>query len=178
MTQRFSGLGLHLGNLSRLSDAKSRSISAEESNRREGKGRGWPRTGPGLSTRAGSGAAGRFRPRNASPPGRRFCSATSRGRAPFSRSGSRRANVRWRDLVLRISLGRPGAAVGRGAAWRFFRLRLGPIRAGEFACRLRQSGPGVQLLLGDAFSPGPHVSPSRTAIRIRRRSYTGKSTMR
>jgi len=29
MTQRFSGLGLHLGNLSRLSGAKSRSISAE-----------------------------------------------------------------------------------------------------------------------------------------------------
>ena len=38
MTQRFSGLGLHLGNLSRLSDAKSRSISAENPTGEKGKG--------------------------------------------------------------------------------------------------------------------------------------------
>jgi hypothetical protein len=38
MTEGFSGLGLHLGNLSRLSSAKSRSISPENPTGEKGKG--------------------------------------------------------------------------------------------------------------------------------------------
>ena len=38
MTHGFSGLGLHLGNLSRLSSAKSRSISPENPTGEKGKG--------------------------------------------------------------------------------------------------------------------------------------------
>ncbi|HXE25556.1 MAG TPA: hypothetical protein VN637_11775, partial [Roseiarcus sp.] len=38
MAERFSGLGLHLGNLSRLSDARSRSISPENPTGEKGKG--------------------------------------------------------------------------------------------------------------------------------------------
>ena len=38
MTQGFLGLGLHLGNLSRLSTARSRSISAENPTGEKGKG--------------------------------------------------------------------------------------------------------------------------------------------
>ena len=38
MTERFNGLGMSLGNLSRLSDAETRSISAENSTGAKGQG--------------------------------------------------------------------------------------------------------------------------------------------
>ena len=54
MTAAFSGLGLSLGNLSRLSDAKTRSISPENFTGEKGKG--------GMATE-GTGASPRPRPR-------------------------------------------------------------------------------------------------------------------
>lgn len=57
----FSGLGLHLGNLSRLSKAQTRSISPENFTGEKGKG-AMSVDGPAASRLAISGKAGRFRP--------------------------------------------------------------------------------------------------------------------
>ncbi len=159
MTQSFSGLGLHLGNLSRLSTAKSRSISAGESDRREGQGRDGRGRAPARSTPAASGAAGRFRLRSASRPARRSCSATSRAPARSSRSGSRRRTCAGAISSCASIWDEQDASLGRGAARRFLRLRLGPLRAGELARRLRQSGARLQLLLGDAVPPQGAAHP-------------------
>ena len=45
-------------------------------------------------------------------------------------------------------LGRSGASFGRGAARRFLRLRLGPLCAGDFARRLRQSRAAPSTAIG------------------------------
>ena len=45
-------------------------------------------------------------------------------------------------------MGRPGASFGRGAARRFLRLRLGPLRAGDLARRLRQSRAAPSIAIG------------------------------
>ena len=85
MTKRFSGLGLNLGNLSRLSDAKSRSISPENFTGEKG--------GGGMSTDGP--APRRARPRPGleglalcdHPARRSFTLPKSRARARSSRSG-------------------------------------------------------------------------------------------
>ena len=48
MGQSFHGLGMHLGNLSRLSQARTRSISAENPTGERGQG-GWATTGTGAN---------------------------------------------------------------------------------------------------------------------------------
>ena len=90
MTERFSGLGLHLGNLSRLSSAQVPFDQPGEIHRREGQRR-HGRRGHRRDPRA------RARPRledfavDARRAGRdACCSATSRARARSSKSGSRR----------------------------------------------------------------------------------------
>ena len=102
MTQRFSGLGLHLGNLSRLSRREVALDQPGELHRRKGQGRHGRRTAPARSTRAASAAAGRSRPRCASRRARRCCSATSKGTGAIQQIWMTPADVRWRDLILRI----------------------------------------------------------------------------
>ena len=83
----FNGLGMNLGNLSRLSRAKTRSISAENFNGEKGKG--------GMATEGtGANAAPRPRPQagrspraSASKPKRRSPSQTSKVKGRSSRSG-------------------------------------------------------------------------------------------
>ena len=151
MTQRFSGLGLHLGNLPLLSDARSRSISAENPTGEKGKG-GMAEEGcSGRFTPAVSAAAWRrCRPRNASRPARRFCSATSRGRAPFSRSGSRR---RMRSLARSRFCASTGTAryspVGRGASLGdFFACGWGRYAQVSSLAGLRESQAGPSTAIG------------------------------
>lgn len=57
----FNGLGMHLGNLSRLSKARTRSISAENFTGEKGKG-GMATEGTGAHAGATWARAGRFRP--------------------------------------------------------------------------------------------------------------------
>ena len=127
MTAAFSGLGLSLGNLSRLSDAKTRSISPGELHRREGQGRHGDRghrrrpcaaadLGPGLEDLA-------LDPR--SRPARPASSPTSTGRARSSRSGCTVAEPALARPDPAHLLGRPGAAVGRMPARRLLRHAAG-----------------------------------------------------
>ena len=100
MTQRFSGLGMGLGNLSRLSDAKSRSISPE--NLTGEKGRGGMAEDGTASMPAASAAAGRFRPRCASRPEQSLLLGQIDGAGAIQQIWMTPAGVRWRDLILRI----------------------------------------------------------------------------
>ena len=152
MNERFSGLGLHLGNLSRLSEAKSRSISAENPTGEKGKG-GMAEDGTGAIHARGLGRGWKISPSRRVAPGETLAPRRDRRRrsdpADLDHAGER-ALARPDPAHL---LGRPGPSVCRDAARRFLCLRLGALCAGEFARRLRQSGPGLQLLLGDAVPP-------------------------
>ena len=68
MSERFSGLGLHLGNLSRLSDAKSRSISPENPTGDKGKG-GMAEDGTGAIHARGLGRGWKISPSKRVAPG-------------------------------------------------------------------------------------------------------------
>ena len=87
MTQRFSGLGMHLGNLSRLSDAKSRSISPENPTGEKGRG-GMAEDGTGAIHARGLGRGWKISPSMRIAPGRNASARRDRGRrARSSRSG-------------------------------------------------------------------------------------------
>ena len=68
MTEGFSGLGLHLGNLSRLSSAKSRSISPENPTGEKGKG-GMAEEGTGAIHARGLGRGWKISPSMRVAPG-------------------------------------------------------------------------------------------------------------
>jgi len=101
MTQRFSGLGLHLGNLSRLSDAKSRSISAENPTGEKGKG-GMAVDGTGSVHARGLGRGWKISPSKRVAPGETLLLGDIEGSGAIQQIWITPANVRWRDLVLRI----------------------------------------------------------------------------
>jgi len=101
MTQSFSGLGLHLGNLSRLSSAKSRSISAENPTGEKGKG-GMAEDGTGASHARGLGRGWKISPSKRVAPGETLLLADIEGAGAIQQVWITPANVRWRDLILRI----------------------------------------------------------------------------
>ena len=101
MTQRFSGLGLHLGNLSRLSDAKSRSISAENPTGEKGKG-GMAEDGTGAVHARGLGRGWKISPSKRVAPGETLLLGDIEGAGAIQQIWITPANVRWRDLILRI----------------------------------------------------------------------------
>ena len=145
----FSGLGLHLGNLSRLSNAQTRSISPENFTGEKGKG-GMAADGPAARRPAISARAGRSRPMSSSSPARPSRSPTSTGQGAIQQIWMTLARGRLAPLDPAHLLGRPGAADRGMPGRRFLRLRLGGVRAGLVAGGLRQSRPRLQLLLGDA----------------------------
>ena len=118
----FNGLEMNLGNLSRLSGAGTRSISAENPERGEGARARWP---------------------SPSPTARRASWAGAGSAAPTSASSSRARRTRWprstapgaiqsmwlggnvsRDFILRIYWDGQEAALGRVPALRFLRHAL------------------------------------------------------
>ena len=145
----FSGLGLHLGNLSRLSGAKTRSISPENFTGEKGKG-GMATEGTGAEHARGLGRRLENLALGPHRAGRDLHARRNRGpgRHPADLDDARQCPLARPDPA--HLLGRPGASLGRSAARRFLRLRLGPVRAGLLARRLRQSRPRLQLLLGNA----------------------------
>ncbi|SHG35291.1 Protein of unknown function [Kaistia soli DSM 19436] len=102
----FSGLGMHMGNLARLSNAVTRSISPENFDGAKGKG-GMATEGTGASCARGLGADGSGRGWKVSPS-IRMEAGEIRTIAEIEGSGAIQqiwitpANVRWRDLILRI----------------------------------------------------------------------------
>ena len=143
----FNGLGMDLGNLSRLSNAQTRSISPENFTGEKGKA-GMSTDGPARARPATSARAGRSRPTSGSGrgdlrPGRH----QGPGRDPADLDDAHRHLAPHHPAHL---LGRRDRALGRMPRRRLLRLRLGPVRPGHLAARLRQSRQRLQLLLGDA----------------------------
>ena len=102
----FSGLGMHMGNLARLSRALTRSISPENFDGAKGKG-GMATEGTGASCARGLGADGSGRGWKVSPSirmeaGELRTIAEIEGSGAIQQIWLTPANVRWRDLILRI----------------------------------------------------------------------------
>ena len=146
----FDGLGMHLGNLARLSNAETRSISAENFDGREGRGRHGDRghrrdRGP----RARPGLEGLAQHRHR-PAARRSRWPRSTGPGAIQHIWLTVHPTHWRRLVLRVLLGRRGDAVGRDAARRLLLQRLVRALQHQLAADRGQPGRRLQLLLGDA----------------------------
>ncbi len=96
----FDGLGMNLGNLSRLSNAKTRSISAENPTGEKGKG-GMSEDGPGLDCAEGLGVGWKISPYIRIEPGETAVIADIKGSGAIQHiwmtpTGS------WRRTILRI----------------------------------------------------------------------------
>ena len=145
---KFNGLYLDLGNLPRLSHAKSRSISPENFTGEKGKG--------GMATE-GTGA---HAARDLGPGLEDLALGADQCAGDVHAGRDRRAGRHSADLddadrqlaVLHpaLLLGRRDRAVDRGAGRRLLRQRMGEVRAGQLDPVTRQSRQRVQLLLGDA----------------------------
>lgn len=106
MLEDFCGLGMHLGNLWRLSRAKTRSISAENFTGEKGKG-GMAVEGTGAIHARGLGADGTGRGWKVSPSieiaaGEKRLLCDIEGPGAIQQIWCVVSNVRWRNLILRI----------------------------------------------------------------------------
>jgi hypothetical protein len=101
MTEEFSGLGLHLGNLSRLSSARSRSISPENPTGEKGKG-GMAEQGTGALHARGLGRGWKISPSKRVAPGETLLLGDIEGQGAIQQIWITPAHVSWRDLILRI----------------------------------------------------------------------------
>jgi hypothetical protein len=106
LLEEFAGLGMHLGNLSRLSSAKTRSISAENFTGEKGKG-GMATEGTGAIHARGLGADGTGRGWKVSPSiqiaaGEKRLLGEIEGPGAIQQFWIVVSNVRWRNLILRI----------------------------------------------------------------------------
>ena len=178
----FNGLGVNLSNLYRLSDAVTRSISPENFTGEKGKG-GMATEGTGAIHARGLGKDGGVQGWKVSPS-IRIEPGETRVLADIEGVGGDPADLAdlGQPALARPDpahlLGRSGAALGRVPDRRFLLQRLEPVCAGQFARRLRQSRPRVQLLLGDAVPQGRAHRRSRTATPTTTASSTTRSTTR
>ncbi len=106
MTSSFNGLGVGLANLYRLSSAKTRSISPENFTGEKGKG-GMATEGTGAVHARGLGKDGGVQGWKVSPsiriePGETRVLADIEGAGAIQHFWITSANLRWRDLILRI----------------------------------------------------------------------------
>ncbi|HEX3916181.1 MAG TPA: glycoside hydrolase family 172 protein [Caulobacteraceae bacterium] len=96
----FNGLGLHLGNLARLSDAKSRSISPENFTGEKGKG-GMSTDGPAANAARGLGQGWKVSPYVIIQPGDTFTLADIEGAGAIQQIWMTLARGKWRHTILR-----------------------------------------------------------------------------
>jgi hypothetical protein len=92
---------LHLGNLSRLSSAKSRSISPENPTGEKGKG-GMAEEGTGAIHARGLGRGWKISPSKRVAPGETLLLGDIEGQGAIQQIWITPAHVNWRDLILRI----------------------------------------------------------------------------
>ena len=97
----FSGLGLHLGNLSRLSTAQSRSISPENLTGEKGGG-GRATDGTGASAARGLGQGWKISPSVFIEPGATFTLADIEGPGAIQHIWMTLAFGKWRHAILRL----------------------------------------------------------------------------
>jgi hypothetical protein len=96
----FSGLGLHLGNLSRLSRAQTRSISPENFTGEKGKG-GMSTDGPAAQAARGLGQGWKVSPYILIEPGQTFTLADIKGQGAIQQIWMTLARGKWRHTILR-----------------------------------------------------------------------------
>ncbi len=101
MTASFNGLGVGLGNLYRLSGARTRSISPENFSGEKGRG-GMATEGTGASCARGLGQGWKVSPSIRIEPGEVRTLAEIEGSGAIQHFWITTANLRWRDLILRI----------------------------------------------------------------------------
>ena len=99
--QEFDGLGLHLGNLARLSSARSRSISPENFTGAPGAG-GMAVEGTGARPARGLGQGWKVSPSVDIEPGQRCVMADIEGPGAIQQIWCTVRGGRWRNLILRI----------------------------------------------------------------------------
>ena len=97
----FTGLGLHLGNLSRLSSARSRSISPENFTGEKGAG-GMSTDGPAAHMARGLGQGWKVSPFVILAPGEKRVLADIEGPGAIQQVWMTLARGRWRHAILRI----------------------------------------------------------------------------
>jgi hypothetical protein len=97
----FSGLGLHLGNLSRLSGARTRSISPENFTGEKGRG-GMSTDGPAAQMARGLGQGWKVSPFVIIEPGAAFTLADIEGEGAIQQIWMTQGRGRWRHAILRI----------------------------------------------------------------------------
>lgn len=96
----FNGLGLHLGNLSRLSRALTRSISPENFTGEKGRG-GMSEDGPAAEAARGLGRGWKVSPYVVIPPGETFTLADIAGSGAIQQIWMTLARGKWRHSILR-----------------------------------------------------------------------------
>src|ERR1700682_2678502 len=96
----FNGLGLDLGNLSRLSHARSRSISPENFTGEKGAG-GMSTDGPAANAARGLGQGWKVSPYVIIQPGRPFTLADIEGSGAIQQIWMTLAAGKWRHTILR-----------------------------------------------------------------------------
>jgi hypothetical protein len=101
VTATFNGLGVNLSNLYRLSGARTRSISPENFTGEKGKG-GMATEGTGASCARGLGQGWKVSPSIRIEPGEVRTLAEIEGSGAIQQIWLTTANLRWRDLILRI----------------------------------------------------------------------------
>ncbi len=101
MSSEHSGLGTHLGNLSRLSSAKTRSICPENLGGEKGRG-GMATDGTGAGPARGLGQGWKVSPSIEIAPGENRLLGEIEGSGAIQQCWITIAKVRWRDLILRI----------------------------------------------------------------------------
>lgn len=101
MTTPFSGLDLNMGNLYRLSPAKTRSISPENFSGEKGKG-GMATEGTGADCARDLGRGWKVSPSIRIEPGELRTLADIEGPGAIQQIWLTTANLRWRELILRI----------------------------------------------------------------------------
>ena len=159
---------MHLGNLWRLSAARTRSLSAENPTGAKGAGRhGHRRHGRRGRPRARAGLEGLRRRIDRCLGTRPSTLADIAGPGAIQHIW---LTVHPRALAvadLALLLGRRAHALSRSAAGGFLLLWLGRALPGEFAAGRRQPGGRVQLLLGDALPTSRPHHPGEPQPRTR-----------
>src|SRR5580693_8851302 len=97
----FNGLGLDLGNLSRLSNARSRSISPENFTGEKGKG-GMSTDGPAANAARGLGQGWKVSPYVIIQPGDTFTMADIEGSGAIQQIWMTLARGKWRHSIIRV----------------------------------------------------------------------------
>ena len=97
---KFSGLGLNLGNLSRLSDAQTRSISPENPTGAKGQG-GMSTDGPAANAARGLGQGWKVSPYVTIAPGETATLADIEGQGAIQQIWMTLARGKWRHTILR-----------------------------------------------------------------------------